>query len=265
MTTTSRSAVLLLAMSLSPMLAACDRAAPPAANSPASTAAANGQPETVLGKTVASAIDKARHELETGNLDLGNGPNIDIGSHGRHFNIGKASDGSKAQLTPQGDLIIEGKTVPVTPEQRALLLDYRRQVIGIAETGMAIGVKGADLAGKAVLDTFTGLMHGDTDGASKRIDAESKRIEAEAKQICTQLPAMLSAQQRLAAALPAFKPYANMTHEDIDDCMKDDGVAVTDQHRTRDEVRDEIRQRIREGVQAATARSDAPPSAATTR
>ena len=37
-------------------------------------------------------------------------------------------------------------------------------------------------------------------------------------------------QQALAASLPAFKPYATMTQEDIDDCGKDatgKGIAVT--------------------------------------
>jgi hypothetical protein len=273
MTTFSRSTLLLAALSLPSLLAACNRPSTPA---PPATAAANGgQPETVLGKAVGAAIEKARHELETGNIDLGNGPNIDIGNNGRHFRIGQASNGTRAQLTPRGDLIIEGKQVPVTPEQRALLLDYRRQIIAIAESGMAIGVKGADLAGKAVLETFSGLMHGDADAAGKRIDAEGKRLQADAKQICTQLPAMLAAQQRVAAAVPEFKPYANMTHEDIDDCMKGDGVSVTsaDGNRTGDQIRQEIRDGIRNGIrgsvqagtQSASAQDRQPPSATTTR
>lgn len=267
-----------LCIALLASLAACQAKAPSAnapGGTPAAQATANAEPETMLGRTVASAIDKARHELETGNIDLGNGPHIDLGNNGRHFRIGQASNGTKAQLTPQGDLIIEGRTVPVTPEQRALLLDYRRQIIAVAESGMAIGVKGADLAGKAVLETFSGLMHGDADAAGKRIDAEGKRLQADAKQICTQLPSMLAAQQRVAAAVPEFKPYANMTHEDIDDCMKGDGVSVTsgDGNGARDEVRNEIRDRIRNGIrasvqagtQSATAQDDKPPSAASTR
>ena len=32
---------------------------------------------------------------------------------------------------------------------------------------------------------------------------------------------MLVSQQKLAAALPAFKPYATMTQQDVDDCGKD--------------------------------------------
>jgi len=270
----SRCALLLTALSLPTLLAACNRPSTPAATGPSVSTAGNSQPETILGKAAGAAIEKAQHELETGNIDLGHGPNIDIGNNGRHFRIGQASNGSKAQLTPKGDLIIEGRTVPVTPEQRALLLDYRRQVIAVAESGMAIGVKGADLAGKAVLDTFAGLMHGDADAAGKRIDAEGKRLEAEAKQICTRLPSMLAAQRRVAAALPEFKPYANMTQEDIDDCAKGDGVSVTSDNGDggRDEVRKEIRDRIRNGIrgsvqagtQAATAQDSQPPSAATT-
>jgi hypothetical protein len=266
-----------LCIALLAALAACQdkaRSASAPGATPAAPASANAQPETMLGKTVGAAIEKARHELETGNIDLGHGPDIDIGNNGRHFRIGQASNGTKAQLTPQGDLIIEGRNVPVTSEQRALLLDYRRQIVAVAESGMAIGVKGADLAGKAVLDTFAGLMHGDADAAGKRIDAEGKRLEAEAKQICTQLPSMLAAQQRVAAAVPEFRPYANMTREDIDDCGKGDGVSVTsdDGHGARDEVRNEIRDRIRNGIrgsvqagtQAATAQDSQPPSAATT-
>ena len=32
---------------------------------------------------------------------------------------------------------------------------------------------------------------------------------------------MMATQQKLAASLPAFKPYATMTQEDIDDCADD--------------------------------------------
>jgi hypothetical protein len=64
-------------------------------------------------------------------------------------------------------------------------------------------------------------------------------------QICTQLPAMLATQQRLAASLPAFKPFANMTQEDIDDCRKD-GASVTTAERGK--IRDEVRQQVRENV-----------------
>jgi hypothetical protein len=229
MNKTPHLAVLLLGLSL-PLVGACNRPSAPAteaSSAPASTASASSEPETVLGRTVEGAMRKARQELETRNLDIGDGMKVAVNEHGRQVRIGNSSDGSKAQLTPKGDLLIDGKAVPITPQQRAMLLDYRRQIIAVAETGMSIGVKGADLAGKAVLETFSGLVHGNADEAGKRIDAAGKRIEAEAHQICAQLPPLLETQQRLAASLPEFKPYANMTREDIDDCMKGDGASVT--------------------------------------
>jgi hypothetical protein len=243
-------AVLLVGLSL-PLVGACNRSTEPApggAAAPASTASAANAPETVLGRTVDVAMRKARHELETRNLDIGDGMKVAVNEHGHQVRIGNSSDGSKAQLTPKGDLLIDGKPVPVTPQQRAMLLDYRQQIIAVAETGMSIGVKGADLAGKAVLETFSGLMHGNADEAGKRIDAAGKRIEAEAKQICAQLPPLLDTQQRLAASLPAFRPYANMTREDIDDCSKDDGVSA---NADGDGIRREIHERIRDSVRTA--------------
>jgi hypothetical protein len=257
----------LIALSLLPMLGACNRSAAPTAQTTppsATTSTVASAPETILGRSVEKGMVAARRELETGNIDLGDGPEIQTGKN-HHFRIGRATDGSKAQLTPQGDLLIEGKAVDVTPAQRALLLDYRRQIIAVAETGMAIGVKGADLAGKAVADTFAGLMHGNVDAASRQIEAEGKRLETDARQICAQLPGMMRTQQQLAASLPAFKPYATLDQSDIDGCMKGDGAAVTDgSHASvRDEIRNEIRNRIRNGVRGAAPAPAAPASTAT--
>lgn len=206
---------------LLPLVSACSRPGAPA--TPSSAASADGGPQTVLGKTVDGAMRKVRQELETRNLDVGDVTRMVSGGR----DSGNAAGAGKAQITPTGDLLIGGKPVSVTPRQRAMLLDYRKQVIAVAETGMALGVKGADLAGTAVLDTFSGLMQGNVDEAGKRIDAAGQRIAAQARQICMQLPALLDSQQQLAASLPAFKPYATMTRADLADCRKGAGAAVT--------------------------------------
>ena len=44
------------------------------------------------------------------------------------------------------------------------------------------------------------------------------KIEAQAKALYGQLPLLMASQEKLAASLPEFKPYASMTAEDIDDC-----------------------------------------------
>lgn len=210
---------LAAALALCTPLMACSMPAPPAPPAP----------KGFLARQVDRALDEARKELHEGNLSLNGDININInGKRLQHH----ANGLPKAELTPQGDLLIEGKAVPVDAAQRRLLLDYRAQILGIAEAGMAIGSQGADLAGKAVGGVF-GVIFGGNEAEKDfeaRMEAEGKKIEAEALKLCHRLPALLASQQTLAASIPAFKPYATMTQSDIDDCGKDvkgKGVAVT--------------------------------------
>jgi hypothetical protein len=136
-----------------------------------------------------------------------------------------ASDDSKlpkAVITPQGNLVIAGKSVTATTEQHALLMDYRQQIIDIAEAGMDIGANSADVGVAAAKQAILGSLTGRSD---KEIEADIKpqtdQIEAAARRLCNRLPDMLTSQQKLAAAMPAFKPYATMTQKDVDDCGKE--------------------------------------------
>lgn len=218
---------LTLALLISAPLLACNQSpAPPAP--PASPTADSDAPTTTIGRHVDKAISAARAELRTKNISISDGMNININGHQIHRSGG---DLPKAEITPQGDLLIEGKAVPATAAQRQQLLAYRGEILGMAEAGMAIGVKGADIAGEA-LSGVVGAIFGGKDGEKafeKRMEAQGKKIEAEALKLCTQMPALLASQQALSASMPEFKPYARMTQEDVDDCGKDDkpNVAVT--------------------------------------
>ncbi len=203
--------------------------APPPPAPPATPAGhANTEQTSMIGRHVAKAIDEARLELRTKNISIGDGFNISVNRHKIHRSD---SDLPDAEITPQGDLLIEDKAVAVTPAQRQQLLAYRGQIIGIAEAGMAIGAKGADIAGVA-LNGVVGAIFGGKDSEKafeKRMEAQGEKIKAEAIKLCTQLPALLDSQQALSASIPEFKPYARMTQSDIDDCEKEDepNVAVT--------------------------------------
>lgn len=188
-------------------------------------------PGTALGRIVDTATRHAREELRTRNLDISDGVNIEVGDRGRKYRVGgnDRSNLPKAEITPGGDLLIEGKAVELAPAQRALLLDYRREILTVADAGMALGVKGADLAGEAVLQVMSGVIHGNADTAGKQVEAKGRKLKAEAQLICAQLGPMLATQQQLAASLPAFKPYARMTQDDVDNCMKNDDTVVTRQ------------------------------------
>jgi hypothetical protein len=153
-----------------------------------------------IGRKVQDATDKARTEIAQGNINISDGQD------------------NKAEITPQGDLLINGTAVTLDAQQRALLLDYRKQVEALAGAGMDIGVAGANLGVKAAGEALRGVFSGDTQGIEERVNAEAAKIEASAKQLCNLLPTMMAKQQALAAALPAFKPYATMDQSDIDDC-----------------------------------------------
>ncbi len=168
-----------------------------------SSGADPGEPKTMIGKVVKQATDEARKELATGNIRI---------SKDRQ---------PKAEITPEGDLLIGGKLVTASADQRKLLLEYRGHIAGIASAGIDIGLQGADLAGKAVGEALKGVLTGNTDQIEQRIEAEAEGIEKAAVQLCKLLPAMKATQDELAAAMPEFKPYATMDQSDVDDCGKD--------------------------------------------
>ena len=231
------------------LLAACNNAPAPPAPPPAPDA-----PQTMIGRAASKAIDQARAELATSNLTLGRDGGITINGN----RIGQGSQ-PKAEITPQGDFLIEGKPVTINDDQRALLLDYRRQVHAMAETGMAMGVKGADMAGAAMKQAFDSIFSGDSQQMEDRLEAEGKKLEAEAKQLCTQLTPLLDTQTKLSASLPEFQPYATLTQEDINDCGKHDGASVIGGNgkEVQAEIRDNIRRSVQTAVQGATVASGA--------
>lgn len=181
------------------------------------------QPTTDASDTASSgisgkihqAMQKAKQELATKN----------IGVNSVHFGANRHHDDDsrpKAEITPQGDLLIAGKKVAATPTQQTLLMDYRQQILGIAETGMDIGAQGADLGMSAAKEGVWGALTGKSDkDIEAAIKPQTDKIRAAAMKLCHRLPDLLSSQQKLADAMPEFRPYATMEQKDIDDCGKD--------------------------------------------
>jgi len=171
-------AVLPLAGGCSPKPAASEEAV---AGATAKAVAETTKATSMIGKQVEREIAKARAELRTKDISIDHGAGMEF--NGRHFG-GKDDGESHAKITPKGDLVIDGKAVPVTPAQRALLLEYRGQIIGVAEAGMALGAKGADLAGAAVSEALGSIFgDGDTKAMEQRIEAKAEVLKQEAKVI----------------------------------------------------------------------------------
>lgn len=177
----------------------------------------NASEETTSGISgeIRKAMQEAKQELASKNIGVssihvGKSHRSDKGSH------------PKAEITPQGELLIAGKKVEATPAQQTLLLDYRQQIVGIAEAGMDIGTQGADLGMNAAKEALWGALSGKSDkDIEAAIKPQTDKIQTAALKLCKRLPDLLSSQQKLAAAMPEFKPYATMEQKDIDDCGKE--------------------------------------------
>ncbi|WP_114241251.1 hypothetical protein [Dyella sp. C9] len=211
----------ILALPLLWSLAACSQSGHDA-NSDLAQAAKEVQQQTspsVIGAQIQKGIDQAKQDLLTKDIDVSS---IHLSGH--------PHDGSDARpravITPQGELVIAGKPVDATPEQHAMLVDYRQQIIGIATAGMDIGASSATMgmgvARQAIVGALTGKSDKDIEASIK---PQTDQIRAAAMQLCSRMPAMLAAQQKLAGAMPAFQPYATMTQKDVEDCGKQ-----TDEH-----------------------------------
>jgi hypothetical protein len=212
-----RIAIALLACM--PLVACSNDHTPPPASSSSSS-----QPDSTLGKIVEKEIREAREKLATENIGLNGNIRVKAGDGGVTVfgDEDRKDDRPKAEITPKGDLLIEGKAVAINADQRALLMEYRSHIIGVAESGMEIGVQGADLATKAVGEAFKGLLSGKSEQEiEKSVEAEAAKIKKSAAKLCGRLPGMMASQQKVAAALPEFRPYATMTQDDIDDCHDD--------------------------------------------
>ena len=167
-------------------------------------------------------LAKARHELGTGNLRLDNG--FKFGAHDSSTSKRAKADLARAEITPQGDLLIDGKRQAIDASQRRQLLAYRRQVITVAKAGIDIGQRSADAALEAVgSGSWVGLLVGAMTGSlERRIERVVKQeIEPGVRRICLQLPAMMDSQQRLSATLPQFRPYATLEADDVANCERD--------------------------------------------
>lgn len=185
------------------LLSACSTGQPVSSADSSAAASSSGPSITDM---IDRAMDKASVELATRNVTV---------SHDR-------DDAPKAEITPQGDFLVAGKAVPLTPAQRKETLAYRQQLVEIARQGIVIGKQGAALglhaAGTAIAAAFAGESE---QQIRQRVEAQASGIRVAAAKICDRLPALRASQQQLAADLPAFRPYADLTPAKIDECRRD--------------------------------------------
>ena len=131
-----------------------------------------------------------------------------------------APGGATAWIDATGALAIDGNNVDLSPEQRVLTSKYYAVAMGLRSDGIAVGKAGAKVAVKAVSSVIEGLASGNPDGIGAKVEAEARKVEASALQLCQRIGELQSAQDALARSLPAFAPYATITHATAADCRK---------------------------------------------
>ncbi len=162
----------------------------------------SGDTDTGWAGMAQKARDGIREEMATQNLDIVQG----------------VAGLPSASLSPQGDLVIDGQTITLTPAQRERLLDYRAQLAGVAEAGADVGIQGAAIGVAAMKEAAKAALGGDQAQVEQRIKEQTDAIRVAAQALCDRLPALLEAQRAAAEAVPEFKPYANMDEKDILEC-----------------------------------------------
>ncbi|WP_156911545.1 hypothetical protein [Luteimonas sp. J29] len=159
----------------------------------------------------------ARAELADGNLELNQSMPV-----GRRKAEAKDSP-PKGEITPAGDLLVDGRAVQVDADQRRQLQAYRAEVIELALLGIDAGERAAEAAIDAVDHGLFRLMFDAVTGRlERRVERTVKRTLApQIQQICHRLPDLLESQQRLADSVPAFRPYATLRQRDVEDCNRE--------------------------------------------
>ncbi|MCD9007131.1 hypothetical protein LDO31_12970 [Luteimonas sp. XNQY3] len=220
-TVPSRALPLALLLACAGTLTACGRDDAPAPASGDATTAPAG--EGFVARTTRRALETARKELAEGNVSVGGSGNGGFNINGvRVGGSGHRTAGlPKAEISPAGDFLIDGQAVEIDATQRDLLLAHRANIVAIAEAGITIGIQGAQLGAEAAKGAIASALSGQSADFEKRMEAEGAKIEAEADKLCDNLAPLLASQQALAAALPAFQPYATMDASDVEDCRKD--------------------------------------------
>lgn len=192
--------------------------------------ASGPEKETVrgeIGRELADARREVREELAAARVELKTG-NLDVGNSLRFGDSGTVSSDAtdrerKAEITPEGDFLIEGEAVAIDDAQRRELLAYRGQVIDIALAGMDIG----EHAALAAIDSVDrGMFRLLFSALSGRLERDMEKtitglVQPVVLQICSSLPALYESQQRLAVSVPDFGPYANLDPDEASNCEAD--------------------------------------------
>ncbi len=208
---------LILALLALPALSACQQGQTP------NGATQGDKPQTLAGQVTATALQGVRENLRNGSLRIGGGQGIRFGD----IQVdGYQGDGSEnglplLEITPTGELVLQGQRLPLSTEQQSAVQNYRQQALALADGGIAIGIRGADMGGAALssaIGSAISMAGGDSSVLERELRAHAATLQNEVRTLCDQLGTLHQAQEQLSASLPAFAPYAVITPGAVQQC-----------------------------------------------
>ncbi len=171
-------------------------------------------------REIRTDLARARADLETENLDVGN--SLRFGGDDRSRTTSDTPL-PKAEITPQGDFLVENQAVAIDAAQRRQLLAYRGMVLDVARAGIDIGevtaLAAMDSVDRGVFSLLVGAMTGRLERRIERSVRDT--VGPGVALICDRIPALRDAQQQLAADLPEFRPYARLEADDSASCRRE--------------------------------------------
>lgn len=123
-----------------------------------------------------------------------------------------------AEISPTGDLTIAGQSIPVATAQRELLKHYHATALALRDQAITTGKAGIATAGQAISSVASGLANGQPDKIDAEVSASANKVDASAALVCNDLAEVRTTQEALARQLEAFRPYAVIEADEVEDC-----------------------------------------------
>ena len=130
-------------------------------------------------------------------------------------------DAEEARISRDGDLTIDGKRQRVSARDRDDLIRYNATMHWLEDRAVDIGLQGAGLAVVAIGEAVAAALTGEEDGVERRVEVRAERLKDDVRELCAEMRRLEGVQDRLAARLRSFRPFAVM-EMDADDCRVDD-------------------------------------------
>ena len=115
-----------------------------------------------------------------------------------------------AIIDADGTLQVDSKVVSTNQAEHEMLKQYYLAATAVREHGIATGKAGVAMAGETAKGAISSIFSGDEGKVHEDAKTGSLKVVQEAMKICQDLVNIRTAQDSLAAQLPAFKPYAGI-------------------------------------------------------